>query len=280
MRYKVIEHKSGIEQIVNPIAVRARGLREKAFVFDTETTGSSKVDEVIDLGVVRASSGDVLVDQLFRPSKKIDPWAFQVHGITDEELLDKPRIAERWDELYPLLDGATCVAWNSSYDSRLFSQTADKYGLPLPRIEWVCAMKLYREFKGLPKNPKLEDACRALGVRGGTHRAAPDALAAARVLYRIAGAAPEDEVITFDHARQADEDDGKTMRARDFLTQFTWRESKAPAGAGIVSKWIDPTSGQMCGFLRAMDRQRERMNDCRYEKPILDPEPEPGSPLS
>jgi DNA polymerase III epsilon subunit-like protein len=259
-RFKVIEHSSGIEQIVNPIAVYARSLRIRALALDTETTGSGAEDEVIELGVVRASNGEVLFDGQFKPSKQIEPGAFAVHRISDAELAGKPCAAEVWDELFPILDGVTCVAWNAAYDSRLLANTARKYALPEPRVEWVCVMKLYREFRGLPKNCKLEDACRALGVRRGSHRAITDALAAARVLYRMADAAPEDEVITYDAGGQ-DEDDEAMMTASDFLTQFGWRERKrlAPDGGEMVSQWIDPEGGRICDFLPAMEMQRGRM---------------------
>lgn len=260
-RFKVIEHYSGIEQIVNPIAVYARDLRARALALDTETTGSGADDEVIELGVVRALDGEVLFDGQFKPSKNIEPGAFMVHRIADEELANKPRVAEVWDELFSLLDRVTCVAWNAAYDSRLLANTARKYALPEPRVEWVCVMKLYREFRALPKNCKLEDACRALGVRRGNHRAVNDALAAARVLYRMADAAPEDEVITYAAGGEDDDADEVTMTASDFLTQFGWRERKRvdADGGAMVSQWVDPDGGRIYDFLPAMDLQRERM---------------------
>jgi len=261
-KFKVIEYKSGLEEIVNPIAVYARKLRESGIVIDTETTGSSREDEVIELAAVQASDGSVVIDQLFRPSKRIESFAYGVHGISDAQVSRAPRIRDLWDALFPLLDCSTALAWNSSYDSRLLNQTISRYSLREPRVEWVCVMALYKQFRRLPKNPKLEDACAAMGVRRDTaHRAKADALAAARVLYRIAEAHPEDEVITYDRESDSDEADETAVTARDFLIENLWQEEKSLAADGgeAVSKWIDPKGGQIVDLLMALDWQRARM---------------------
>lgn len=122
-RFKVIEHKSAIEEIVNPIAPYARELRDRGLMLDTETSGSRSDDEVIELAIVRPADGHVVFDGMFKPSKEIDPFAYRVHGISNADLRNKPRIADTWDTLYPVFDGATCLAWNAPYDSRLLGQT-------------------------------------------------------------------------------------------------------------------------------------------------------------
>jgi DNA polymerase III epsilon subunit family exonuclease len=260
-RFKVIEHKSSLQEIVNPVAVYARQLRDRAFAVDTETTGSTSDDEVIELGIVRAVDGSVVIDQQFRPSKRVEVGALKVHGISDAQLTNKPSITDLWMDYYPLLDGVTCVAWNASFDSRLFNQTIRKYSLDEPRIEWVCVMQLYKQFRQLPKVCKLEDACRALNVKTGNHRALNDALAAARVLYRMAESAPEDEVITRGSRDADDDSDEMTMTAREFLAQFGWREKKIAVvgGVEVSSQWIDPEGGKICDLSTAMNLQRARM---------------------
>jgi DNA polymerase III epsilon subunit-like protein len=271
-RYKVIEHRTGLQEIVNPVANYARQLRERGFVVDVETTGSSKDDEVIELGIVRACNGEVILDQQFKPSKRVEPIAYSVHGISDAQLAGKPPIRELWHEICPLLDGLTCLAWNSSYDSRLLNQTIWKYDLDEPRIEWVCVMKLYKEFRRLPRVCKLEEACDAMRVQKGDHRGVNDALAAGRVLYRMAEATAPDEVIPLRNEAGNEDADETTMPASAFLTEFGWREEprtvtnpakrtlKHPDGEEtVISEWIDPKGGQICSLLTAMDLQRARM---------------------
>lgn len=171
-------------QYINPVIQRAQYLRRVALVLDTETTGSNRTnDEVIELGVVRASNGEVLINQRFRPSKAIEPGAFKVHGISEQQLINEPRFADRWAEYSTLLAGATVIGWNVAYDRQMLEATCCKYDLLMPEIEWVDLMPLYKEFRRLPKNCKLSEACAAMGVRAGDHSAKADALATARVLY-------------------------------------------------------------------------------------------------
>ena len=181
-------------QYINPVIQRARHLRRVAMVLDTETTGSNRTnDEVIELGVVRASNGEVLVNQRFRPSKAIEPFAFKVHGISEQQLINEPRFADCWAEYSALLAG-TVIGWNVAYDRQMLEDTCRKYDLAMPMIEWVDLMPLYREFRRAPKNCKLSVACEEMGVRAGDHSAKANALATARVLYKMAG--PAEEAVT------------------------------------------------------------------------------------
>ena len=139
-------------QYINPVIQRAQYLRRVALVLDTETTGSNRTnDEVIELGVVRASNGEVLINQRFRPSKAIEPGAFKVHGISEQQLINEPRFADCWAEYSALLAG-TVIGWNVAYDRQMLEDTCRKYDLAMPMIEWVDLMPLYREFRRAPKN--------------------------------------------------------------------------------------------------------------------------------
>ena len=263
-RVKVIDHSSAIEEIINPVAKYARQLREHALVLDTETTDASGDAEVIELGVVKALNGQIVIDEQFRPTKRIEPFAFKIHGIPDSELLDKPPIADRWSEIYNSLHGATVLAWNSVQDARFLTQTCNRYRLTAPKINWVCAMKLYSQFKGLARGCKLSEACEAMNVKKGTHRAVADALAAARILYRIALTGPEDEVIVFDGVGDVEVDD-LAVTAREFLISFGWREKVIKQNNSefepdlVIIRWIDPLNGKELELSQAMDAQRGRI---------------------
>jgi DNA polymerase III epsilon subunit-like protein len=259
---KVIDHSSAIQEFVNPIALRARDLRAAAYVLDTETTGVSADDEVIELAIVQAIDGSVVFDQRFRPSCKINQFAFQVHGIRDAELYGESRFADRYEAIREMITGRPIIAWNVAADSRFMAQTFRKYGLTEPPIEWVCVMKLYQAFKQLKKVPKLCDACDAMKVKAGTHSALSDAKAAARVLYRMAESAPAPEVIT----REIEEDEdleGGRQTVKSFLESQGWRNENRTKGTGltleIYSAWIDPETGAALRMDAAIEMQRRRM---------------------
>ena len=176
----------------NPLIERLQHLRRVALVLDTETTGSNRQnDKVVERGVVRASDGKVLIDARFEPSKKVEPWAYKVHRISDRDLKGKPRFAARWNEYAELLSGAVIVGWNVVFDRQMIEGTCAKYGRQMPDVEWVDLMPLYRQLKQLSKNCKLFEACDQMKVKAGDHNAVNDALATARVLFAAANTEPE-----------------------------------------------------------------------------------------
>lgn len=276
-RFRVISHSSALPSITNPIADYARQLKDGgALVLDTETTGGSHEDEVIELGIVRACDGERLLDERYRPQVRINPGAYTVHGISDAMLMGKPGIKEQWARIASLLDGKAVLAWNSSFDQRLMEQTARRYRLELPRVEWVCAMKLYKQFKSLPINTSLTNACVAMNVTPGDHSAINDALAAARVVYKMALSATADEVVekkkeepvSFDQFKQESDDDFVAITVAEFLTEFRWREEKTvrdEQAKTIISTWIDPVGGAVMSLQAAMAGQRARMLDGAME---------------
>lgn len=163
-------------------------LDKEAVVIDTESCGGSKVDEVIGIGIVRLHDGEVLMNTLVQPSEdvKFNWYATQVHGITQKALKTAPRFPVVWEMLHTLLDGKNVLAFNHSSDKRMLEQTTSKYRLDFPSVSWYCVMKAYKQFTMRSQNTGLSQACLELNVKAGNHDAVEDALAAARVVHRIA----------------------------------------------------------------------------------------------
>ena len=165
-----------------------------ALVLDTETTGGAKYDEVIDLGIVVSGSGKVLFDEIFRPEVPVNEHAFKVHGITDSRLVQANKFHTYAEQLYEILESAPLIVWNSNFDERMMIQTFQKYGMPVPQMKFVCAMQKYKHYSWSPKVTSLTNACYAMRVQAGSHRAITDALACARVIFRVTrGYTPSNE---------------------------------------------------------------------------------------
>jgi len=174
--------------MLSPEIRQAQYLRSVALSLDTETTGvKGGDDEVIELGVVSAADGAVLINQRYKPTKPVGGFSFAVHGISTSALQREPRFADCWASHMEVLRGRVIVGWNIAFDRRMIEGTCAKFGLPMVEAEWVDLMPLYRRIAGLLKNCKLTEACRQQQVQAGTHSAVSDALAVARVLYKIAG---------------------------------------------------------------------------------------------
>lgn len=90
-------------------------------VLDTETTGMPVNDghRVIEIGCVEVE-GRRLTGRHFhiylQPDREIDEGAIAVHGITSEDLKDKPRFKDVADEFYEFIKGAQLIIHNAPFD--------------------------------------------------------------------------------------------------------------------------------------------------------------------
>ncbi|WP_243026802.1 3'-5' exonuclease [Thermus albus] len=91
---------------------------EAVVVLDLETTGLSPgLNEVIELGLVRLERGERRSFQsLVRPSRPPSPFIERLTGIRAWQLEEAPSLQEVLQQAYPLLQGATLVIQNASFD--------------------------------------------------------------------------------------------------------------------------------------------------------------------
>ena len=162
---------------------------------DTETTGFSPEDMVIEVGVV-----DLRVETLFetfvKPSIPIPPDAMAVNHITDDMVADAPQWTEIWPALKGVMESRFVGMYNADFDLRLMKQTHARYWLdwPMDDKHFFCVMKLYAAFFGEPSRRgrgfrfhKLEAAGTACGIPlPNSHRAVDDALLTAALFKYIA----------------------------------------------------------------------------------------------
>jgi DNA polymerase-3 subunit epsilon len=88
---------------------------------DTETTGLDPAQghRVIELAAVEVVNRRITGNRLhyyFNPDREIDEGAQQVHGISLEDLQDKPRFHETVNELLDFIQGAELVIHNAPFD--------------------------------------------------------------------------------------------------------------------------------------------------------------------
>ncbi len=174
----------------------ARELLKTPFViFDTETTGTEFDDEIIQIGIIN-QAGDVVLDQLIKPTKSITNTAF--HGLTDESVKDAPGFPAVYEEIRSAFNGRDVVAYNYEYDSRMLAQVCQKHGLKVLIPKAHCAMNQYAAFNGEWNDyhgnyrwKKLREALAAFGLKHedfGTkaHDACTDARATLAVIKKMA----------------------------------------------------------------------------------------------
>ncbi|MBI3149454.1 MAG: DNA polymerase III subunit epsilon [Betaproteobacteria bacterium] len=103
-------------------------------VLDTETTGLDprQGHRIIEIGAVelisRRATGQHYHVYL-NPEREIDPGATQVHGMTWEDLKDKPRFAEVAGGLLEFLGNAEVLIHNASFDCGFLDQEFGLLGI-------------------------------------------------------------------------------------------------------------------------------------------------------
>ena len=117
----------------------------RQIVLDTETTGlePEQGHRIIEIGCVemvnRRLSGRHF-QQYVRPDRRIDPAAFAVHGISNEDLEDKPPFCEVAGEFLAFIDGAELIIHNAPFDVGFLDHELARLGGEQPPIESYCSV--------------------------------------------------------------------------------------------------------------------------------------------
>lgn len=157
-------------------------------VLDTETTGLSREDQLIELGAVRlhlspdtgALLGEPLRFHALRePSCPINPGAQRVHGLTLKHLKGQQIPAEAFGQF---MDGVDAViGHNASFDRRFVSQL----------FPWTLDLSWYCSQRGISwdlyghTSKKLDYLLTRHGITLGGHRALSDAEALSQLLISM-----------------------------------------------------------------------------------------------
>ena len=93
----------------------------RRIVLDTETTGlvpeeGHRIIEVACLELHGRRPTGRHFHRYVNPEREIDLGATQVHGLTTEDLADKPKFADIVDELLEFLEGSELLIHNAAFD--------------------------------------------------------------------------------------------------------------------------------------------------------------------
>jgi DNA polymerase-3 subunit epsilon len=165
----------------------------RQIVLDTETTGLEVAQghRIIEIGCVelvnRRATGRHF-HRYLNPEREVDAGARAVHGLSQQDLADKPRFAEVADELLQFLDGAELIIHNAAFDVGFLDAEFARLGTkPAPRIAVLCrvldTLGLARELHPGQRN-NLDALCKRYGV-DNSHRELHGALLDARILADV-----------------------------------------------------------------------------------------------
>ena len=121
-------------------------MAKKFIILDTETTGLEvhQGHRIIEIGAVllndRKKSEEHFHTYL-NPSRLIDEEASKVHGIMNEDLLDKPYFEEVAEEFLEFIDGSTLVIHNAAFDVGFLNHELKLASSKYPMLEDICEIE-------------------------------------------------------------------------------------------------------------------------------------------
>ncbi len=223
----------------------------REIVLDTETTGfdAEDGDRIVEIGALE------LINHLptgrtfhvyINPERSMPQGAFEVHGLGDDFLRDKPKFAEVAQGFVDFIgDDARLVIHNASFDMKFLNAELRRAGhkmLPLARA--LDTLAIAREkFPGAPAS--LDALCRRFGVDNSNrelHGALLDSELLAEVYLELIGGRQPDLVLdkpgqAVDTGTQPGQITRRAARPAPLPPRLT--EAEAAAHAGFVARLGD-----------------------------------------
>lgn len=171
---------------------------QQIVVLDTETTGLSSTDQIIELGIIDMS-GTILFENRFKPTVEISLGAKQVHGITASMLESAPLFYEKINEIKRILHNKHVVIFNAPFDIGMLYSTCHAFDICttwINKLHSVCAMNISVDAFGASNRHgsiSLADAASEAQVKwqGSAHSAIIDCQTTREILLSIANASAE-----------------------------------------------------------------------------------------
>ena len=221
----------------------------REIVLDTETTGFEPEDgdRIVEIGAVEllnhVPTGRTY-HQYINPQRSMPKEAFEVHGIGDDFLRDKPLFVDIAQAFVDFIGDATLVIHNAAFDMKFLNAElgwVKRPLLPMDRALDTLAIAR-RRFPGSPAS--LDALCRRFGIDNSNrtlHGALLDSEILAEVYLELIGGRQPDFALATDPTDQSRGETGSTWRARPRPTPLSSRltESEAAAHAAFVAELGD-----------------------------------------
>lgn len=217
-------------------------------VLDTETTGFDPEtgDRIVEIGAVELmghmATGRTY-HQYINPERSMPEEAFQVHGLGDDFLRDKPKFAQIGQAFLDFIGDAKLVIHNASFDMKFLNAELKWMGLPqLPFDQAIDTLEIAR--KRFPGSPASLDAlCRRFNIDNSArtlHGALLDSEILAEVYLELIGGRQPDFGLSTSHG-QTGGDDAVTWSPRPRPAPLPARitDAEAAAHAAFVAKLGD-----------------------------------------
>ncbi|MGL5615063.1 MAG: exonuclease domain-containing protein [Sarcina sp.] len=152
-------------------------------------TANEKRESPCSIGIVVVKEGEIVKKEhfLIKPKEmRFLPMNIGIHGIRPRMVEDQLEFNELWEQLREYFQGTTVIAHNAAFDISVLRKTLELYEIEKPDFNYICTMKLAKNFYSNLKDSKLNTVNDFLGFKFNHHNALADAEAATNILLNIA----------------------------------------------------------------------------------------------
>lgn len=151
-------------------------------------TANEKRNSPCSIGIVVVRNGEVVekIHHLIRPKEmRFMPINIGIHGIRPKMVENELEFDKVWDKIKHYFHDNLVIAHNASFDISVLRKTLELYEIEMPEFNYICTMKLSRNFYRDLDNAKLNTVNKFLGYEFIHHDALYDALACSNILLNI-----------------------------------------------------------------------------------------------
>lgn len=157
---------------------------------DFETANSGR-NSPCSLGAVIVKNGTIekTFYSLIHPHDScfyFDPFNTEIHGITEDDVMDSPELPDVWKNLVDDLNGSTLIAHFSSFDCSVIRYTFPLYDLSFPECTILCSRNVAKRQWPDLLSYGLSNVAELLNFDFIHHNALEDAKAAAAIIFEAA----------------------------------------------------------------------------------------------
>lgn len=151
-------------------------------------TSNEKRNSPCSIGIVVVKESKVIekLHYLIKPKEmRFLPMNIWIHGIREEDVINELEFNELWPKIKHHFENSLVIAHNASFDISVLRNTLSLYNIEAPEFNYICTMKLAKNFYTNLDNAKLNTVNDYLGFEFKHHDALDDSLACANILLNI-----------------------------------------------------------------------------------------------
>lgn len=162
-------------------------MTEKMTFIDFETTGFTK-NRAVSLGIVHYENDIRKVEKyyLINPKERIEGFAYNVHGISLDDVKEEPTFLSLWKDISQYIEGCTLVAHNAKYDVRVLKGEFERYNINCSGFDVICTCESAKKLRLEIQNNKLDTLCNFFNIElENHHNALDDTIACEKVYFAL-----------------------------------------------------------------------------------------------